>query len=75
MIHRDFKAGDLFIPNVLLCARAMHAGLEVFRPLLAESGVKSLGKVVIGTVAGDLLLGRGGHPMRYIKAYRKREKS
>lgn len=54
VVGRDFKAGDLFIPEVLLCARAMHAGLEVLRPLLAESGVKSQGKVVIGTVAGDL---------------------
>lgn len=54
VVGRDFKAGDLFIPEVLLCARAMHAGLEVLRPLLAESGVKAQGKVVIGTVAGDL---------------------
>lgn len=54
VVGRDFKAGDLFIPEVLLCARAMHAGLEVLRPLLAESGVKSQGKVVIGTVTGDL---------------------
>ena len=41
MIRSDFKAGDLFIQKVLLCARAMYAGLEVLRPLLAESGVKS----------------------------------
>ncbi len=53
-VGRDFKAGDLFIPEVLLCARAMHAGLEILRPLLAESGVPALGKLVIGTVAGDL---------------------
>lgn len=53
-VGRDFKAGDLFIPEVLLCARAMHAGLEILRPLLAETGVPSQGKVVIGTVAGDL---------------------
>lgn len=53
-VGRDFKAGDLFIPEVLLCARAMHAGLEILRPLLAESGVPAQGKLVIGTVAGDL---------------------
>jgi 5-methyltetrahydrofolate--homocysteine methyltransferase len=54
IVGRDFKAGDLFIPEVILCARAMHAGLEVLRPLLIETGNASLGKVVIGTVAGDL---------------------
>ena len=54
VVGRDFKAGDLFIPEVLLCARAMHAGLEILRPLLAESGVPPQGKLVIGTVDGDL---------------------
>jgi len=54
VVGRDFKAGDLFIPEVLQCARAMHAGLEILRPLLAESGVPAQGKLVIGTVAGDL---------------------
>jgi len=54
VVGRDFKAGVLFIPEVLLCARAMHAGLGVLRPLLAEAGAPSLGKMVIGTVAGDL---------------------
>lgn len=53
-VGRDFKAGDLYIPEVLLCARAMHAGMEVLRPLLEESGVPARGKLVIGTVAGDL---------------------
>ena len=53
-VGRDFKAGDLFIPEVLLSARAMHAGLEILRPLLAESGVPAQGKLVIGTVSGDL---------------------
>jgi 5-methyltetrahydrofolate--homocysteine methyltransferase len=57
-VGRDFKAGDLFIPEVLACARAMHAGMEVLRPLLAEGregiGRASLGKVVIGTVQGDV---------------------
>ena len=54
VVGRDFKAGDLFIPEVLIAANAMHAGLDVLRPLLAESGAPSLGKLVIGTVAGDL---------------------
>jgi 5-methyltetrahydrofolate--homocysteine methyltransferase len=50
----DFKAGDLFVPEVLIAARAMHAGMDVLRPLLAESDVRGLGKFVIGTVKGDL---------------------
>jgi 5-methyltetrahydrofolate--homocysteine methyltransferase len=50
----DFKNGDLFVPEVLIAARAMHAGLDILRPLLAESDVPPTGKVVIGTVAGDL---------------------
>jgi 5-methyltetrahydrofolate--homocysteine methyltransferase len=54
-VGRDFKAGDLFIPEVLACAKAMHAGMDVLRPLLAEGkGRTSLGKVVIGTVQGDV---------------------
>jgi 5-methyltetrahydrofolate--homocysteine methyltransferase len=53
-VGRDFRAGDLFIPEVLIAARAMHAGLEVLRPILAESGVPMVGKMVIGTVSGDL---------------------
>lgn len=57
-VGRDFKAGDLFIPEVLACARAMHAGMEVLRPLLAEgregAGRALLGKVVMGTVQGDV---------------------
>ncbi|MFL7792276.1 MAG: corrinoid protein [Anaerolineae bacterium] len=50
----DFKNGDLFVPEVLIAARAMHAGLDILRPLLAESDVPSAGKIVVGTVAGDL---------------------
>ena len=53
-VGRDFKAGDLFVPEVLIAARAMHAGMNVLRPLLAESDVPSAGKYVIGTVQGDL---------------------
>jgi len=54
IVGRDFKSGVLFIPEVLMCAKAMHAGLEVLRPLLTRSEAKSQGKVVLGTVAGDL---------------------
>ena len=50
----DFKDGTLFIPEVLLAARAMHAGMDVLKPLLSASDTPSLGKVVIGTVAGDM---------------------
>jgi 5-methyltetrahydrofolate--homocysteine methyltransferase len=50
----DFKSGDLFVPEVLIAARAMHAGMDILRPLLAESDVPSAGKVIVGTVAGDL---------------------
>jgi corrinoid protein of di/trimethylamine methyltransferase len=50
----DFRAGDLFVPEVLIAARAMHAGMDVLRPLLAEGDTGSMGKVLMGTVAGDL---------------------
>ncbi|HZE17741.1 MAG TPA: corrinoid protein [Mycobacterium sp.] len=53
-VGRDFKAGDLFVPEVLIAARAMHAGMAVLRPLLAESDTPTAGKLVIGTVKGDL---------------------
>jgi 5-methyltetrahydrofolate--homocysteine methyltransferase len=54
VVGKDFKAGDLFVPEVLIAARAMHAGMAVLRPLLAESDIPSAGKYVIGTVEGDL---------------------
>jgi len=53
-VGKDFKAGDLFVPEVLIAARAMHAGMGVLRPLLAESGAPSAGTFIIGTVEGDL---------------------
>jgi 5-methyltetrahydrofolate--homocysteine methyltransferase len=53
-VGRDFKAGDLFVPEVLIAARAMHAGMSILRPLLAESDAPSAGKYLIGTVKGDL---------------------
>jgi 5-methyltetrahydrofolate--homocysteine methyltransferase len=53
-VGKDFKAGELFVPEVLIAARAMHAGMDILRPLLAEGEVPSAGKYVIGTVKGDL---------------------
>ena len=53
-VGKGFKAGELFVPEVLIAARAMQAGMDVLRPLLAESDVPSAGKFVIGTVKGDL---------------------
>jgi methylmalonyl-CoA mutase cobalamin-binding domain/chain len=50
----DFRDGILFVPEVLLAANAMKAGMEVLRPLLAETGAETIGKVVIGTVKGDI---------------------
>ncbi len=50
----DFRDGILFVPEVLLSANAMKAGMAVLRPLLAETGAKPIGKVVIGTVKGDI---------------------
>jgi len=49
-----FKEGELFLPEVLGVATAMHAGLDVLKPVLAESGEKMIGKIVLGTVKGDL---------------------
>ena len=50
----DFRDGILFVPEVLLAANAMKGGMEILRPLLAESGIKPIGKMVIGTVKGDI---------------------
>jgi methylmalonyl-CoA mutase cobalamin-binding domain/chain len=50
----DFRDGILFVPEVLLAANAMKAGMNVLRPLLAETGAESVGKVVVGTVKGDI---------------------
>ncbi len=50
----DFRDGILFVPEVLLAANAMKAGMEVLRPLLSESDADRMGKVVIGTVKGDI---------------------
>jgi methylmalonyl-CoA mutase cobalamin-binding domain/chain len=50
----DFRDGILFVPEVLLAAKAMKAGMAVLRPLLAETGAETVGSVVIGTVKGDI---------------------
>jgi methylmalonyl-CoA mutase cobalamin-binding domain/chain len=50
----DFRDGILFVPEVLLAANAMKAGMAILRPLLAETGAEAVGKVVIGTVKGDI---------------------
>jgi 5-methyltetrahydrofolate--homocysteine methyltransferase len=54
VIGRRFKANEIFMPEVLVAARAMNSGMEVLEPKLAETGVKPKGTVVIGTVKGDL---------------------
>jgi len=53
-VGKLFEAQEFFVPEMLVAARAMQAGLAVLRPLLAESGIGPVGKVVIGTVKGDL---------------------
>ena len=50
----EFKAGNMFVPEVLRSARAMHMSMDILKPLLVESGVQMLGKVLLGTVKGDL---------------------
>ena len=53
-VGRRFKANEFYVPEVLIAARAMHAGMDIVKPLLAESGVQPRGVVAIGTVQGDL---------------------
>ena len=50
----DFRDGILFVPEVLLAANAMKGGMAILRPLLAETGAEQIGKMVIGTVKGDI---------------------
>ena len=52
-VGRQFSAGDFFVPEMLMAAEAMHAGLEVLGPHLARSDIKAKGTIVIGTVMGD----------------------
>jgi len=53
-VGERFKAHEIFLPEVLLAARAMYAGMDELRPLLIKEGVPSIGKVVLGSVQGDL---------------------
>ena len=54
VVGQRFKAGEMYVPEVMVAARAMKAGMELVRPLIVESDMPTAGKVVIGTVAGDL---------------------
>ena len=54
VVGKRFKAGDMFIPEVLLCARTMHGAMDILKPLLSEGDRAGAGTVVIGTVEGDL---------------------
>ncbi len=54
VVGRQFRAHEIFLPDVLLAARAMYAGLDVIKPLLLAEGVPQRGKVIIGTVRGDI---------------------
>lgn len=76
-VARDFRAGDLFVPEVLIAARAMHAGMNVLRPLLADSDAVSAAKCVIGTMmlegAGfeTIDLGTDAGPEAFVEAVRE----
>ena len=54
IVGQDFRDGILFVPEVLLAANAMKAGMAILKPLLAETGAPRVGKMVIGTVKGDI---------------------
>lgn len=54
VIGEKFKNNEVYVPDVLIAARAMNAGSELLKPLLISSGIKAIGKVVLGTVKGDL---------------------
>jgi 5-methyltetrahydrofolate--homocysteine methyltransferase len=54
IVGNDFRDGILFVPEVLMAAKAMKAGMKILRPLLAETGAPKIGTVVIGTVKGDI---------------------
>ena len=54
VVGDKFKKNEFYVPEVLIAARAMHAGMDIIKPLLAESGVQPRGTIAIGTVKGDL---------------------
>jgi 5-methyltetrahydrofolate--homocysteine methyltransferase len=53
-VGRDLKAGDLYVPEMIVAARAMQAGMDVLRPLPTDNEIASSGKYVLGTMKGDL---------------------
>lgn len=54
IVGQKFKANEFYVPEVLIAARAMHSAMDYLRPILAETGAKPVGRIVIGTVKGDL---------------------
>ncbi len=54
IVGARFKVGDMYVPEVLMSAKSMAAGIELVKPLIAEADLKSQGKVLLGTVKGDL---------------------
>ena len=54
VVGKKFKANEFYVPEVLIAARAMHKGMDILEPKLAEAGVEPIAKVAIGTVKGDL---------------------
>ena len=54
VVGAKFRANEFYVPEVLIAARAMQAGMDILQPLLANAGVKPLAKVAVGTVKGDL---------------------
>jgi len=54
IIGEKFKKNEIYVPEVLIAARAMHTGMSILQPSLAETGVKNIGTIAIGTVKGDL---------------------
>jgi corrinoid protein of di/trimethylamine methyltransferase len=54
IVGADFRDGVLFVPEVLMAANAMKGGMELLRPLLVDTGAEQIGKMVIGTVKGDI---------------------
>lgn len=54
VVGKKFKANEMYIPEVLIAARAMHSAMDIIKPLLIKSGADTKGKIIIGTVQGDL---------------------
>jgi 5-methyltetrahydrofolate--homocysteine methyltransferase len=54
VVGEKFKEHEIFLPDVLLAAKAMYAGMDIIKPLMLKEGIPTIGKVVIGTVHGDL---------------------